>query len=62
MKDSYDAILVGIAKISNGISELKTNPDDTVLIELGDYLLIMADGACKKRLSNEFGVEEGRVH
>jgi voltage-gated potassium channel len=62
MKDSYDAILMGITKMAGGIATLKTNPDDSILIEKGDYLLIMANGISKERIIVDFEVEEGRTH
>ncbi|MEM6735790.1 MAG: potassium channel family protein [Bacteroidota bacterium] len=61
MKDSYDGILLGITKIEGSKAQLKTNPDDSVQIEEGDYLLIMANGVAKRKMKKKFGVEEGRL-
>ena len=62
MKDKHDAILMGISKKKGEQIELHKNPNDQVAIDEGDYLLIMANGTEKKKISEDFGVSEGRVY
>lgn len=61
MKDRHEAVLMGVSKLENSNPTHKISPDNSISIEEGDYLLIMANGSVKKRLENDFGVSEGRV-
>lgn len=62
MKDKHDAILMGITKKKENGLELHKNPNDQVIIEEGDYLLLMANGIEKRKITTAFGVSEGRVY
>ena len=61
MRDDHDVVLMGISKPQKEDHNLVVNPDDSVTIEEGDYLLLMASGSEKQRLSKDFGVAEGRL-
>ena len=61
-KKRYDAILIGIKKSSENGGSLLTNPGEEVMIENGDYLIILATGLMKKKMQEEFGVQEGKLH
>ncbi len=62
MKDQHDAILMGVTKKENDSIILHKNPGDEIIIDEGDFLLVMANGIKKQKLSDEFGVSEGRVY
>lgn len=61
MKNTHDAVLMGISKTESDGRKLIVNPSDEISIESGDYLLIMANGSAKNRLKEDFGVAEGRL-
>jgi voltage-gated potassium channel len=60
MKKKYNAVLLGIYKSSNE-GKLKTNPEDDVIIELGDYLIMMVSGRHREKIETEFGITQGRM-
>ena len=61
IKEDYDAILIGIVKISEkGERNLIKNPNDPELVlGLGDFLIVIANGAVAEQLSLAFNVSEG---
>ena len=60
-KTKYNAILIGLSR-KNGVGkyEIWRNPSQSLTIAEGDYLILMADGAAKQRISEDFQVREGR--
>ncbi|MEM6297955.1 MAG: potassium channel family protein [Bacteroidota bacterium] len=61
LKKEQNAILIGIAKPQQGRFELIKNPDENVIIENGDYLILITDGKVKSDLEASFETREGRV-
>lgn len=60
LKKRYNAILMGLSRpAAAGGREILKNPEDKVVIEPGNYLLLMSDGKAKKALQEDFGVKEG---
>ena len=59
LKKQYNAILLGIFKAT--ANKVLTNPGDDIIIEVKDYLILLADGFNKKKIQHEFGVTEGRL-
>jgi voltage-gated potassium channel len=59
LKKEFNAILLGIFKAST--KKVLTNPGIEVIIEVNDYLIVLADGFNKKKLQHHFGVSEGRL-
>lgn len=62
LKKDNNAILLGISKkIDQGNYNLIKNPGEEVIIEKGDYLILVADGQTKKDLQKLFEIKEGRM-
>lgn len=59
LKKEYNAILIGIYKVSE--KKTHTNPEEDMVIEKNDYLIILANGLNKKKIQSSFGVGEGRL-
>lgn len=63
LKTDYNVILMGISKPVAGERDKWTlikNPGKDVLINEGDYLIMMANGASKRKLENVFNAPEGK--
>lgn len=60
LKQSHNAILIGIAKWENGDYQLLKNPDKPVEIQENDHLILITNGVVKKEIERKFGVKEGR--
>lgn len=61
LKNVHDVVLMGISKTVDGERQLSVNPDDSVSIEVGDYLMVMLNGESKKKVREDFGVTQGRI-
>ena len=61
LKLQHDAVLLGLSKIKDGTRSVLKNPGKGVRIELGDFILLMGNGSCKRNLEKIFGVQEGRT-
>lgn len=59
LKKSSNVVLIGLVKIKNGTRTLLKNPEGSVKIEVGDYLVVMLDGNGEKRLRKQFEMQEG---
>lgn len=60
LKQNFNAILIGIAKWTNGKYELLKNPENDVVIAEQDHLILITNGVVKKQIEKRFGVKEGR--
>lgn len=61
LRIKYDTILLAISKLENNHWKVIKNPSKNVIIEKGDYLILMANGTNKHLLEDAFGVHEGKV-
>ncbi len=61
LKNDHDAVLMGISKSENGVRKLIANPTNDVKLKEGDYLVIMTTGLGKTKLTEIFGIEQGRM-
>ncbi len=61
IKEDFNTILMGISKKQNGHYELIKNPAGHLIIEPGDFLIVVSDGNRKKELEKSFSVNEGRL-
>ncbi|GHN00769.1 NAD-binding component of Kef-type K+ transport system [Cytophagales bacterium WSM2-2] len=59
LKRDCNVVLIGLVKQANGQRRLLKNPEGSIKIEPGDYLLMMMDGKGWDRLRKIFRVEEG---
>lgn len=61
LKKDHNAILLGISKKTNSGYSLIKNPGDEVMIDKGDYLILVVDGNTKKEIAKLFEIKEGRM-
>lgn len=59
LKKECNAILVGVGKTVDGERVLHKNPETSLKIEKGDYLLVIVNGPAVKRIAKYFGISEG---
>ena len=59
LKKTCNVVLIGIVKVTNGERKLIKNPEGSVKIEYGDYLVMMMDGKGSGRLQKHFHTQEG---
>ena len=59
LKKTCNVILIGLVKVKNGERTMMKNPEGTVKIEKGDYLIMMMDRKGEDRLKRQFHMEEG---
>ena len=59
LKKSCNVVLVGIVKVKDGKRTLHKNPEGSITIEVGDYLIIMMDRKGESKLRKHFQIEEG---
>lgn len=59
LKKSCNVVLIGLVKVKNGERNLLKNPEGSVKIEPGDYVIIMMDRKGELRLRKQFHIEEG---
>lgn len=62
LKDDHDAVLMGISKKEGEHFRMIPNPSADVRLEVGDYLVVMTNGIGQQKLTNAFGIEEGRLN
>jgi len=61
LKKEYNVILMGLSKKGKSGYDLIKNPGEDIVIEKGDYLIIVVDGTTKKEIERLFGAKEGRM-
>jgi voltage-gated potassium channel len=61
IKQQFNCVLMGISRLENNDYKLIKNPKKGELINLGDYMILLADGSTKPVIEKLFGVSEGRV-
>ena len=59
LKKESNVVLVGIVKVENGKRKMMKNPEGSVMIEMGDYLVLLMDRRGEQKLKRMFKVEEG---
>ena len=59
LKKDYNAVLVAIVKIVEGKRVLHKNPEDDIIINQGDYLLMILNNKADKKMSGIFKISEG---
>lgn len=59
LKKTCNVILIGLVKVKDGERTLMKNPEGTVKIERGDYLIMMMDRKGEDRLKRQFHMAEG---
>jgi len=59
LKKACNVILIGVVKAENGTRKLIKNPEGSVKIEMGDYLVLLMDRKGEDRLKKHFHIEEG---
>jgi voltage-gated potassium channel len=59
LKKQCNVILVGVVKLKDGQRRLLKNPETSVVIDSGDYLMMLMDSNGKDRLKRVFHIEEG---
>lgn len=61
LKKTFNAVLIGIVKIEDGVRTLHKNPEDPLTISVGDYLIMIINKKSVKKLNKFFAVEEGYI-
>jgi len=61
IKKNCNSVLIGISKLENGKRILYKNPDDDVVVEEGDYLIMITNAKSDKILCKLFQIEEGML-
>lgn len=59
LKKQCNVILIGLVKVEGDHRKLYKNPEDTMKINNGDYLLMLMDRKGQDRLKKVFHIEEG---
>lgn len=59
LKKTCNVVLIGLVKMVNGQRQLMKNPEGSVKIEQGDYLVMMMDGKGESKLQKFFHIAEG---
>jgi voltage-gated potassium channel len=59
LKDKYNVIAIGVCKTQNGQRQLIKVPKDDILLEVGDYLILILNGRTEIDIVREFGIREG---
>lgn len=59
LKKSSNVVLIGLVKTENGNRKLIKNPEGSIKIEQGDYLVLLMDGSGEARLQKLFQLKEG---
>ncbi len=59
LKKNYNVVLIGIVKVVNGKRNLIKNPESSIQIEPGDYLVMMMDRKGEDKIKNHFKIAEG---
>lgn len=58
LKKSCNVVLIGLVKMNGTERKFLKNPDGSVKIEAGDYLVMMMDGKGKDALKKQFKIQE----
>jgi len=61
LKEKHNVISIGICKKRQNNKELIKVPEDSVKVELGDYLIMILNGQTEKIISNLFQIKEGLI-
>ena len=59
LKKEYNVLLIGLVKITDGVRKLLKNPEGSVKIDAGDYLVLLLDRKGEAKLKMLFSIEEG---
>ncbi len=59
LKKTCNVVLIGLVKKIDGERKLIKNPEGSLKIETGDYLVMMMDGKGEERLRKQFHITEG---
>jgi voltage-gated potassium channel len=59
LKKSCNVVLIGLVKSVDGKRKLLKNPEGSLKIDAGDYMVMMMDGKGADRLRKQFHIEEG---
>ena len=59
LKSNYNVLLIGVCKIKDGERKLLKLPTDDVVVDLGDYLIMILNGTTEKIIKEIFQVTEG---
>jgi voltage-gated potassium channel len=59
MKKLYNVVLMGLVKMNEGPKKLLKNPEGSVKIDAGDYLILLLDRKGEERLAKLFPMREG---
>lgn len=59
LKKDYNVILIGIVKNQNGQRKMIKNPEDSIKIEVDDYLIMIMNKNGMKKLGKYFKIDEG---
>jgi voltage-gated potassium channel len=62
MKDKYNVVLLGISKKQTDSYQLLINPGGDIMVEEGDYLIMMVSGKTKQTIEAAFNVKEGKIN
>jgi voltage-gated potassium channel len=62
LKEDHDTVLMGFSKLIGEERKLIANPGKDIILEKGDYLVVMTTGLGKQKLTEVFGTEQGRMH
>ncbi|MBL7863622.1 MAG: NAD-binding protein [Cyclobacteriaceae bacterium] len=59
LKKQSNVILFGLVRVENGQRKLYKNPESSLVIQNGDYLIMLMDGKGTERLKRIFQIDEG---
>jgi len=59
LKQTHNAILIGLSKRQGEEYRLLKNPPDDTLIEEQDYLVMIVSGSAAQAIAEQFGVQDG---
>lgn len=59
LKKELNVILIGLSKVKDGDRKLFKNPGNDIIIEVGDYMIMIMNGGASKAIESVFKTEEG---
>ncbi len=59
LKKENNVVLLGIVKVSEGKRKMIKNPEGSIIIEEGDYLILLMDRKGQQKINRMFKVDEG---
>lgn len=62
LKKQCNVVLIGLVKMEEGKRKMYRNPEGTMKVDEGDYLVMLMDGKGQDRLKKVFHIEEGLSH